>query len=257
MAGILTEFLHLFKPLRHLAKKIYRHRTIRQQFHGGSIFFNAVDFSFLWTNYATAEKHDREIQDCLLQLSNDKALFVDIGANIGIMTLSVALRNRNISVRSYDPNSDILKYLQRSIQTNQLTDRVQLVNAAVSDYEGTAHMNFSKGSYAGHLASQGTAVKVEHFNTILSDLQQTPTLFKLDVEGFETQLIPILVGRQNPLHTFVIEMHPPGLNGISDPDKNLALLLTNGFSVSAASGKRIMSRSQIDNWDNIVCRYEG
>lgn len=257
MAGILTEFLHLFKPLRSLAKKVYRNKIIKQPFHGGFIFFNAVDFSFLWTNHATAEQHDREIQDCLLQLSRDKQLFVDIGANIGIMTLSVALRNRQITVRSYDPNSEILKFLQRSIEANKLTQRVQVVNTAVSNYEGTAHMNFSRGSYAGHLSTQGTEVRVEHFNNILDGLKSTPTLFKLDVEGFETLLIPILALQKNPLHVFVVEMHPPGLNDISDPERNLSVLLQHGFAVTSVAGKRITDRNQVDNWDNIVCWYEG
>lgn len=255
MAGFFVEFLHLFRPLRQLAKRVYRYKTIRQGFYGGKIYFNAVDFSFLWTNHASAEKHDQEIQNYLLHLSLDKELFVDIGANIGIMTLSVALRNQNISVRSYDPNLEILKYLKKSLDENHLTDRVQLVNKAISDYSGTAFMNFSKGSYAGHLSSHGTEVKVEHFNSLLEELSSKKTLFKLDVEGFETLLVPLLAIRQNPLHVFVIEMHPPGLNNISDPAKNIDTLLKSGFIVKTITDTIITNSSQVENWDNIVCSY--
>ena len=167
----------------------------------------------------------------------------------------MALRNDHIMVRCYDPNFHILEYLKRSLKSNDLTDRVKLINAAVSDHKGKARMNLNKGSYAAHLSVSGTEVEVEDFKDILGALKNTETLFKIDVEGFETILIPILIASKNQLHVFVIEMHPAGMNDISDPEKNLSVLLNSGFIVETVSGKRIYADSQIENWENIVCRF--
>jgi FkbM family methyltransferase len=256
MASSLTEFLHRFKPLRNMAKKVYRFKTIKQPFYGGVLFFNAVDFSFLWTNLAKAETHDRSIQDALLEISKTKDVFIDIGSNIGIMTMSVALRNPGIMVKAFDPNPDILKYLRKSVTTSDLSGRITIINAAVSDYSGKAFMNFSKGSYAGHLASSGFEVEVKDFKELLAEYKTTKAVFKLDIEGFEKLLIPVLAQQKNALHTYVIEMHPPGLNNISDPEAGLAILLENGFTVKSVTGALITGRSQIESWDNIICSYE-
>jgi FkbM family methyltransferase len=256
MAGIVTEFFHRFKFLRTLAKKIFRYRTIRQPFYSGFIFFNAVDYSFLWTNHARAEHHDRFVQDALLNLSKDRELFIDIGSNIGLMTLTVALRNQDIRIQVYDPNSSVLNYLRKSLVASGINNRVEIINAAVSDFEGKAFMNFSKGSYAGHLSEQGVEVPVKNFKTLLEDNREVRAVFKMDIEGFEKLLIPLLVADKNPKHAYVIEMHPPGMNRMSDPDTSLALLFAHGFAVSSVKGERISSRSQIEAWDNIICYYE-
>lgn len=256
MAGFVTEFLHRFKFLRDLAKKLYKNKTIRQPFYTGFIYFNAVDYSFLWTNSATADHHDREIQDALVRLSQGKEMFIDIGSNIGIMTLAVALRNPKIFVKAYDPNNKVLDYLRKSLESSGIKNNVEIINAAVSDFEGTAYMNFSKGSYAGHLSDKGTAVPVLNFETILEQTRLQKTLFKMDIEGFEKFLIPLLVKEKNPNHVYVIEMHPPGLNNVSDPDKSFACLFDNGFTVLSASGEPVKARADIKSWDNIVCFYE-
>lgn len=252
----LLNFFYRFKFVRTFGRKILKARTINQPFYNGVICFNAVEFSFFWVNNASCESRDKETQDMLLQFSLEKDYFIDIGSNIGIMTLSIALRNPKIRVLAYDPNKEILSYLKKSVSKNKLGNRVTLVNAAVSDKAGKAHLNFTTGSYSGHLSEEGIAVDMIDFGALLKEYANKKTLFKMDIEGFEKNLVPILAKDKNPLHHFVIEIHPKGLNGISDPEFVLQQLFENDFTVTDAYGKKVNAKSDITDWDNIACHYE-
>jgi len=256
MHSPIHKFLYKFNAIRQLGKKLWKHKIISQPFHNGVICFNAVDFGFLWLKGASAQKIDPDIQDKLLALSKDNEYFIDIGANVGIMTLAVALRNQNIKIVAYDPNREVLAYLEKSIRKNKLGDRVTTSNAAVSNKTGTTLMNFSTGPYSGHISDQGTTVPVVDFADVLKKYADNKTLFKMDIEGFEKLLVPYIVKDKNPNHTFVIEVHPHGLNGISDPDFVLEELFANNFTLSGIDNAVITSRKDIIDWSNVVCSYE-
>ncbi|HMJ47115.1 MAG TPA: FkbM family methyltransferase [Ferruginibacter sp.] len=256
MINPVRNFFYSFKALRQLGKKLLKHKTIRQRFYNGYIYFNALDFTFLWLNNASCEQTDKDIQDTLVALSSGKDYFIDIGSNIGIMTLAVALRNPGIHSTAYDPNSTLLRYLNKSIKKNSLGKRVVTVNAAVSNQAGTAYMDFSTGPYSGHQADKGTEVSMVDFSSILQEHRDKKTLVKMDIEGFEKNLVPILVKEKNPAHCFVIEIHPKGLNGVSDPDFVLDQLFINNYTVTDISGKMVTSRADIIDWGNVVCYYQ-
>lgn len=246
-------FFNRVKWIRKLGKEILQRRTIAQSFYSGKIYFNAVEYAIFWMNEKRCETVDREVQDKLLLLSQKCEYFIDVGANIGIMTLSVALRNKNIKVIAYDPNQHLLSYLNRSIIKNGLSDRVKTIAAAISDKSGQAIMNFSSGPFSSHLATEGTTVKVISIEDILEDYKDKRTLIKLDIEGFEKYIIPGMIKKRNPLHKFIIEVHPKGLNNISDPDLVINELLQNNFIIEDVEGNRIMKKQEINDWDNILC----
>lgn len=256
MNNSLAKFFYKFKVLRRPFKYLVKNKIIRQNFFNGSIYFNVVGFPFYWLNDATCEKIDREIQDKLLELSLDSEYFIDIGANVGLMTLSVALRNKNIHIMAYDPNKAVLKFLNRSVKKNSLSSRVKVINAAVSNKAGRSLMDFSKGPYSGHFSNKGTEVDVVDFNDILNEYSDKKMLFKLDIEGFELLLVPIIIEHKNPKHVFMIEMHPKGLNNISDPKVVLEQLFKNNFTVKNVYGKKLSSEDSIIDWENIICSYE-
>lgn len=255
MTNPVVNFFYSFKGLRKLGKSLLANRTMYQPFHGGTICFNAVEFNYFWLNEKKCETMDTEVQDILLEISRNSELFIDIGANIGIMTLSIALRNPDISIKSYDPNKFVLQYLKKSVVRNNLQNRVEVINAAVADHAGTACMNFEVGVYSGFLSEKGTTVNVVDFNVLLKEHAAKKVLFKMDIEGFEKNLVPILVKEKNPNHCFVIEIHPKGLNDISDPEFVINELLTNNYKVTDAYGKTVNGFSDIADWTNVVCRY--
>ncbi len=256
MYKLLSNLLYRFKGIRRLIKKMLQNRVISQSFYSGKIYFNAVDYSFLWLHGKRIENVDREIQDKLLDLSKEHEYFIDIGANIGIMTISVSLRNKNIKVIAYDPNSKIMAHLEKSVLKNKLSNRVKTVLAAVSNESGTARMDFSIGPFSGHLADAGTEAKLINLEDILIEYKNLPTLFKIDIEGYEKNLISIIINNRNPLHKYVIELHPNGLNGVSDPSWVVNELLQNDFKLEDMNGNKVNSYSDIIDWQNILCYSE-
>jgi hypothetical protein len=89
----LTKRLHRIKLLRRIAKRLARNLVLTQDFHGGRIAFNAVSHSWAWAGSQTYESFDRPLQDRLLALSQSRPRLLDVGANIGVMTLNILLRN--------------------------------------------------------------------------------------------------------------------------------------------------------------------
>src|SRR5207253_387938 len=88
--------LHRFPLLRALGRRLLRGRAVLQPFHGGVICLDAVEHSWLWTGAIRAETWDDHIQNRLLERSRGCRAMVDVGANIGLMSLAVALRNPDI-----------------------------------------------------------------------------------------------------------------------------------------------------------------
>ena len=58
--------------------------------------------------------------------------FVDIGANLGILSMALALASPSVRGVAYEPNPATYAFLQRNIEANNLAARVHEVNAGIS-----------------------------------------------------------------------------------------------------------------------------
>ena len=56
----------------------------------------------------------------------DKIIFWDIGANIGIYSIYAALKYQNIEVISFEPSTSNLRILSRNISINKLEDKIKI-----------------------------------------------------------------------------------------------------------------------------------
>lgn len=64
------------------------------------------------------------------------ALFLDVGSNIGLISLYVAAKVPSARIVAFDPGPMQTKLFAETIQKNALTDRVQIECIALSDTEG-------------------------------------------------------------------------------------------------------------------------
>ena len=209
--------LHRIEILRRCAKQICRHWILTQNFHGGLIALNAVSHSWAWTGQRTYETFDRELQDRLLALSLERPHFLDIGANIGAMTLSILLRNRSAKVIAVEPGVEAYRLLTRSLRINHLEARAELLNVAAS--AGDSHLNFDPdGSVSGHVVSNGIAVPAIDIRELIQRASGANLLIKIDVEGYEVPLIQTIANWSLPAGSCaVVELHPLGFNSIGNP----------------------------------------
>jgi len=137
-ADWLVPRIHRAHSLRALGKRLLRNRVIKQPFHGGVICLDAVEHSWAWTGAARLESWDRPLQDRLLAISRDCQTMIDVGSNIGTMTLAVALRNPDIRFVCVEPNERAGRLLRQSLTLNRVADRVTLIDAVAGEADGYA-----------------------------------------------------------------------------------------------------------------------
>ena len=129
-------------------------------------------------------------------------LFIDVGAHWGIMTLSAATRHRGaVKVLAIEAHPMNVTHLMRAITYNGLEADIEVIAAAAGDDFGTAPLvaNSSMGHSLHGLGLQGLpqgdfklAVPTVTLDRVMAerpDLAERRCFLKIDVEGFEPQVI--------------------------------------------------------------------
>lgn len=170
----------------------------------------------------------------LLHFLTPQDIFFDIGANVGSYTLlaSAVCKAKTIAIEAA-ANTAILT--QKNIDLNQLQNKVTLISAAAGAEVGT--INFTKNEdTTNHVISADEwqnndmeAVKVIKVDGLST--QNKPALIKIDVEGFETEVVKGMSKtlKQQLLKGIIIELNGSGERyGFKDTDIH-KLLTENGF----------------------------
>lgn len=116
---------------------------------------------------------------------------VDCGANIGNHTLFFAgvMGLRTLAVEPVERN---FRILERVIDLNGLGDTVEVVRKALDDHEGEVVMTLdSPGNHGMYKVGEGSGATVPAttLDALCADLDQSVKVIKIDVEGFQDQVI--------------------------------------------------------------------
>jgi FkbM family methyltransferase len=143
--------------------------------------------------------------------SSDRVI-VDVGANIGVFTLYAAREAPAAQIVSIEPFPDTCQRLRDLVETNRLTDRVTILNCAVSRASGTAAMDAAseipsqykritsdatralnlkyRGDTALRQATEGVPVRTETLQQVLESVKVTGAdLVKLNIHGSEYEVL--------------------------------------------------------------------
>ncbi len=125
----------------------------------------------------------------VMHFLRDEDLFVDVGANIGVYTV-LASGVAHARTIAFEANPTTFETLQKNLELNALQPKAQAVNTALARAEGTLEITDELGT-ENFIARGGTgrrtrSVRASTLDQALSD--QVPTLIKVDVEGFETEV---------------------------------------------------------------------
>jgi len=135
--------------------------------------------------------HEFEDMGLVLHALRPDDLFVDIGANVGSYTVlgGGAVGAHCISI---EPIPSAFAWLQKNIAINGLNEQVQALNVGLGRDDGVLY--FTEGlDTMNHVVSDSedvaNAVKVavQTLDRVLDGVE--PTLIKIDVEGFETEVM--------------------------------------------------------------------
>jgi len=173
-----------------------------------------------------------EFQDMafVLHFLRDSDTFIDIGANIGSYTI-LGASEVGAETISIEPIPDTFKILEENIIINKINNKVKSLNIGIGGKKGL--LKFTKSlDTTNHVAKKDEKntidVPVEKFDDII-DLKK-PTLVKIDVEGFETEVINGMSNAlaNDNLKAIIIELNGAGKRyGYNDDDIHKKLLSHN------------------------------
>jgi FkbM family methyltransferase len=128
-----------------------------------------------------------------------RPVMLDIGANIGLMTLNVCAQRKDVKVYAFEPGPNQFSYLEKNIEGNNLRDRVTIFNVALSSRKGTIdfHIHADRHSSGDGIVDTGRAGKsvVIQVSSLTLDewwsdhANPEINLIKIDTEGAELQIL--------------------------------------------------------------------
>jgi FkbM family methyltransferase len=140
---------------------------------------------FIWPSLV-----DFEEMSFMMHFLRPQDLFVDVGANIGAFTV-LASGVTGARTMAYEPGPFAFGFLLKNVLLNNLVDRVTARQMALGSREGKIHFTAGLGTENHVVEANGTEEKIEvPIATLDNELaEKDPALIKIDVEGFESDVI--------------------------------------------------------------------
>jgi FkbM family methyltransferase len=125
----------------------------------------------------------------MLHFLRREDLFVDIGANVGTYTI-LAAGIRNCRVLAFEPDEVSHQRLVRNIAVNKLESLTDLTAAALGSNAGEAYLTSDKDAMNSIVAEPTTHSRKVQMTTLDAAIGDSlPAMLKIDVEGFEPEVI--------------------------------------------------------------------
>lgn len=205
--------------------------------------------------------HEFDDMAFLLHFLTPKDYFIDIGANVGSYTL-LASGICGAKSTAIEPIQSTFELLNKNILLNNLQDKVILHNAGAGATPGTLVFTTDQDTtnhvLIDHEQLQSNIIHVPVLTVDSLTISNIPSLIKIDVEGYETEVLKgMAITIRNPaLKAIIIELNGSGERyGFNDMQIH-ELLLTNDFkSYSYNPFKRLLT--EIDGFggtNTIYCR---
>ncbi len=137
--------------------------------------------------------YEEELVSYIAKTLPENAVFIDVGANIGAISIMVALRRPDVTIHAFEASPRIFHYLARNIQQNELKN-IHAINLAIhaEDNQELAFFapedKFGKGSFSNVFNCTPELVKTIRLESYFDQHHLKPDLIKVDVEGFEAMV---------------------------------------------------------------------
>ena len=115
-------------------------------------------------------------------------IFLDIGANIGIYSFAIASKRTDAWILSFEPTPGVFEKLSFNINSNNLSDKIKVLNLALSNKKGEMKFNTNLESLV--LGEGNITVKTDTLlNVLNANVIKKVSALKIDVEGAEDQIL--------------------------------------------------------------------
>jgi FkbM family methyltransferase len=175
--------------------------------------------------------HEFSDMGFLLHFLRKDDLFCDIGANIGSYTV-LSAAHIGAQTFSFEPVPATYEHLLNNIYINRVNNLAKPHNIALGSQKGTVDFTSTLDSM-NHVAAPGDTNKITVEISTLDDVlgDRLPALLKIDVEGFETEVIKGAAGTLNrkELKAIIIELNNSGARYGYDDSKIHETFISSGF----------------------------
>jgi FkbM family methyltransferase len=157
--------------------------------------------------------HEFEDMSFLLHLLRDTDTFFDVGANVGSYTI-LASGVCGCRTLSFEPVPATFEILKKNIDLNHLQQNIKAIPAGVG-YEREL-LHFTANQDTTNHVIPGTETMTDTISVLIVSLDEyyseSPLLIKIDVEGFETEVLRGATNllQQNSLKAIIIELNGSG-----------------------------------------------
>lgn len=173
--------------------------------------------------------HEFEDMCFLLHLLRQNDVFFDVGANVGSYTI-LASKVRKAQSITFEPIAQTFNILSKNIEINNIADLVICENNGVGNKSGELFFSEDEDVSNHVITSQeseknSVSVKIVTLDSYLP--KYLPLLVKIDVEGFETEVLNGANGllKNQTLKAIIIELNGSGKRyGYNDLDIHQNLL---------------------------------
>lgn len=216
--------------------------------------------------------YEPELSEALAQelKKNKNPNFVDLGTNIGLISMTVLHHVPNVTITGFEPSPIPYKSFFTTIFANQLEEKIQLFNLGVDSMSGVINFttNESEGSGGDGFINTGRGtktVKTIQVKTITLDEWWTNAnkpkvnVMKMDIEGAELRALrgaEEFIKESKPV--IFLEISKENLKVYDYTEKNiLQFFITKGYSLSVLNGPLCTTdnmRELVEEHDTYVAR---
>lgn len=203
------------------------------------------------TSFPSATNEWGQFED---MLNYENQVVIDVGAAIGATVRLFSKKAKR--VYAFEPQSTNFKHLETVVKLEKLDNAIP-INSAVSDKVGTAtfYNRESHGIHSLGMHNKGTTGIISEVKVTTLDnfchknlLSQDIALLKIDVEGFESDVLKGAIGLLNDKKIkAVIFEYSPALTTTCGKQENdvFELLTTYGFSIYDPQGRAFNYKTEI------------
>ena len=129
----------------------------------------------------------------LLGKKNSKLTLINIGAHIGSTAIPAIKKNNFKNLIAFEPTKRNFRLLKANIFLNEIDDRVQAYNLAISNKKANLHLGTTKGNTGGNRILRNKQknteiVKSDILDNYTYNLNKNNSLIFMDVEGHEPNI---------------------------------------------------------------------
>lgn len=173
--------------------EVFRKPPFHFVYYGFKIFYKPRDG--LVYHVGSLGSFEKDVLECCAQRVSDNAVFIDVGANIGLITVPLARRLPHAQFHCFEPSVYPYHYFRMTIQENNLGERITLNKIGLYEKKTTlkfythAHKDASgDGIKDTHRAGRAvpTTIRVTTLDEYIKHKNiKKVDVIKIDIEGSE------------------------------------------------------------------------